>query len=66
MLGNSKQTLTGTGPYRTDDLNHLVGMLGRDELRRMIDRSFRLEDMAAAHAYVDSGNKIGNVPIIVS
>lgn len=51
---------------RPDDLEHLTGLIERGQLRPVIDRVFPMEEIAAAHRYVESGHKgAGNVVIKV-
>jgi NADPH:quinone reductase-like Zn-dependent oxidoreductase len=46
---------------RTKDLGVLRGFVEAGSLRIVIDRSYPLEEVAAAHAYVDTGHKKGTV-----
>jgi len=49
----------------TDDLVLLKRLVESGHLRPVIDRSYPLEQVAAAHRYVDGGHKRGNVVITV-
>ena len=49
-----------------EDLDYLKGLLVEGKLRTVLDKTFALEDMAAAHAHVDTGQKVGNVVIEVT
>ena len=45
------------------DLAFLARLVEEGHLKSMVDRSFDLEDMVAAHEYIDKGQKVGNVLI---
>jgi len=46
-------------------LAELRDLLGSDEVRVVIDRSYPLAEIAAAHCHVESGHKVGDVVITV-
>jgi NADPH2:quinone reductase len=56
---------TGMSVRKHAALAELRELLGQDRLRVVIDRSFPLAETAAAHRYVDSGHKVGNVVLTV-
>jgi NADPH:quinone reductase-like Zn-dependent oxidoreductase len=58
--------VTGPGPYRAEDLKYVMYLAQERDLRPVIDRTFLLDDIAAAHRYVDSGRKRGSVVIHVA
>ena len=47
-------------------LSALEAILAEGRLKAVIDRTYRLEDVVNAHAYVDLGHKKGNVVITVA
>jgi NADPH:quinone reductase-like Zn-dependent oxidoreductase len=55
--------VTGPGPYRSEDLEHLVDLAVRGMLRPTIDRTYAFEQIADAHRYVDAGRKRGSVVV---
>jgi len=56
----------GTPKLAARDLTLLKELAGTKAIRPVIDRCYRLEQMAEAHRYVDSGHKKGNVIVTVS
>jgi len=65
-LTGRRKVIVAAAPYRTEDLEHLAGMAERGEIRAVIDRTWPLEKIAEAHAYVDSGRKTGSVAVTVA
>jgi NADPH:quinone reductase-like Zn-dependent oxidoreductase len=52
--------------YRIVELERLKGLLQSGRVRPVIDRRFALDDAAAAHRYVETGQRVGNVVLDVS
>jgi NADPH:quinone reductase-like Zn-dependent oxidoreductase len=57
--------ITAPGPYRSDDLQHVVDLAERGEFRPTIDRTFPFERISAAHRFVDEGRKRGSAVITI-
>jgi NADPH:quinone reductase-like Zn-dependent oxidoreductase len=56
----------GTPKLLATDLTLLQELAETKAIRPVIDRCYRLEQMAEAHRYVDGGHKKGNVVVTVS
>lgn len=63
---STKRVLMGAAKSDPRQLHRLKKMCEDGSLRPIIDRTFKLDDIAAAHAYAESGNKIGNIAITVA
>lgn len=57
--------VTGPGPYRAADLEHVVALAESGVLRAVIDRTFPFDQIVAAHRLVDSGRKRGSVVVTI-
>lgn len=56
-----RRVLAGTAAERRDDFAALVAKVADGTLTVIHDRTFALDEIAAAHARVDTGHKTGNV-----
>ncbi|MEL6255230.1 MAG: NAD(P)-dependent alcohol dehydrogenase [Bacteroidota bacterium] len=69
IFGRKKMRIAATGlraPHlRLKDLELLKELLEARKIKPVIDRSFPLEQIADAHAYVDMGRKKGNLAIVI-
>jgi NADPH:quinone reductase-like Zn-dependent oxidoreductase len=63
---SGKEVITGYVPARPEDLEYIARLASIGELKPVIDRTYRLEDAAEAHAYVDTGRKRGSVVLTVA
>ena len=67
LLNNKKLKFAATGlrkpELRLRDLKAIVGFMKAGVLTTVIDRTYRLDQVQEAHAYVDKGHKRGNVII---
>ncbi|GIE94348.1 NAD(P)-dependent alcohol dehydrogenase [Paractinoplanes rishiriensis] len=61
----TRRVKTGFSVRKHEALAELRGLLDREELRIVIDRTYPLSEIVTAHRYVDTGRKVGNVVVTV-
>ncbi|MBN9309945.1 NAD(P)-dependent alcohol dehydrogenase [Devosia sp.] len=62
---SGKKVIAGYVPATAEDLRYIARLASDGELKPVVDRTYRLEEAVAAHAYVDTGRKRGSVVLTV-
>ncbi len=64
--GSKKKVISGMSLNKAEALNYIRKLIEDGNLKTIIDRQYPLEELPAAHEYVEKGHKTGNVVITVS
>jgi NADPH:quinone reductase-like Zn-dependent oxidoreductase len=62
----SKKIVSGVIKTSAEDINQIKQLIEKGKLTAVIDKTYSLEEIALAHAHVDTGHKKGNVIIRVN
>lgn len=57
----NKNAYTGASAPRSDDLAYIKDMAEAGQLATYIDKKYAMEDIVAAHKYIEAGHKKGNL-----
>lgn len=60
---NGQRGIAGYAPEKADDLKFIAELVEAGQFSPVIDRCYSLDQIQQAHAYVDTGRKMGNVII---
>ena len=63
--GSRKRVSFSASSLMGEDLAYLRGLVEAGRLHPVVDRSFPLEQMVEAHRYAETGQKLGNIVVVI-
>ncbi len=60
-MATNKKVYTGASAARSEDLAYIKDMAEAGQLASYIDKKYAMEDIVAAHKYIEAGHKKGNL-----
>ena len=64
-LTGQKKLIIQSASQKKEDLEYLTSLLVEGKLKTVLDKQFPLEEVPAAHKYLESGRKKGNIAISI-
>jgi NADPH:quinone reductase-like Zn-dependent oxidoreductase len=64
-IASSKRVVLGVSGGTNKDLAYLKDLIEAGKIRPVVDRRFPLEQVAEAHRYAESGQKMGNIVLSI-
>ncbi len=64
-ITSTRKVLTGVISHSAEDIDFLKKLVEMDSFKPVLDRTYALEKITEAHAYVERGHKKGNVGIVM-
>jgi len=62
---SSKKVITGVSSESTENLILIKNLFEENKIKAVIDKTYKLEEIPAAHEYAEKGHKKGNIVITV-
>jgi len=68
LIGRRKALFSATGllarSERADLFKHAIELLNEGKVRQVVDQTYLIDDIQAAHSYVETGRKVGNIALV--